>query len=157
MRFNYMALPTRQPIYPLGGLQFRYRPVLPIRVIAPRILPLVDACVDCASDDTLFPEQLARRLGINLSTAPQGEVRPTGKTTFGVRYAHVTLLLSDGRETLEWAAIVGFTAAPLRWPLLGQAGFLEYLDAELRGSRREVVLSPNVSFKGQHVMHRAAP
>jgi hypothetical protein len=157
MRFSYLALPTRQAIYSLGGHQVRYRPVVPIHIIAPRILQPLDACIDCASDDTLFPERVAYRLGIDLSTAPKGEVRPTGKTAYVVKYSHVTLYLSDGSESLEWAAIVGFTPAPLRWPLLGQTGFLEFLDTELRGSRREVVLLPNVSFKGQQVIHRAPP
>jgi hypothetical protein len=40
---------------------------------------------------------------------------------------------------------------PLRYSLLGHAGFLQFFDAEFRGADQEVVLTPNSSFPGQRV------
>jgi hypothetical protein len=121
------------------------------------VLPPIDGCIDSASDDTIFPQRLARRLGINLASAPPGESQPVGQAALPIKYARVTLLLADGFETCEWEAIIGFADVPLRWALLGLAGFLQYFDAELRGARRELVLIPNSSFPGQHVVHRSPP
>jgi hypothetical protein len=157
VKFPYVGLPTRRPVFPLGGIHVRHRPLVPVHIIRPQVLAPLDACIDSASDDTVFPERLARRLGIELTGAPQGEAQVVGSTPFPVRYAQVTLLLADGFETCEWEAIVGFTAAPLRWPLLGQAGVLEYFDTNLLGARREVILQPNLAFRCQHVVHRPAP
>jgi hypothetical protein len=67
-----------------------------------------------------------------------------------VSFAPVTLLLSDGYEICEWYAIVGFSASPLRWALLGHSGFLEFFDVQLLGARRETILTPNTAFAGQH-------
>jgi hypothetical protein len=63
-------------------------------------------------------------------------------------FAAVTLRLSDGVETCEWQATVGFVDLPLRWALLGHAGFLDFFDIEFRGARREVALAPNPRFAG---------
>ena len=65
-------------------------------------------------------------------------------------YAAVTLRVSDGVETCEWQATVGFVDLPLRWALLGHAGFLDFFDADLRGSRREVSFTPNNLFSGAY-------
>jgi hypothetical protein len=116
-----------------------------------------DGCLDSASDDTVFPRALARRLGIDLSGAPQGEAQPAGGPGLPYSYAAVTLRLTDGRETCEWQAAVGFAAVPLRWALLGTPGFLEFFDVELRGARREAVLTPNASFPGRHTAHGLPP
>src|SRR5207247_7225902 len=125
--------------------------------IGPMLLPPIDACVDSAADDTVFPRHLAVRLGIDLTNAPQGEARPAGYAPLPLLYSRVPLLLTDGFETCEWEAIVGFVAVPLRWVLLGHAGFLEFFDVHLRGARREVILTPNISFPGKHVIHRRPP
>jgi hypothetical protein len=66
-------------------------------------------------------------------------------------YAPVTLRLSDGVETSEWQATVGFIDLPLRWALLGHAGFLDFFDADLRGARRDVFITPNNAFPGTHL------
>lgn len=70
-----------------------------------------------------------------------------------VIYAPVTLLLSDGYETCEWDTIVGFSTVPMPWALLGHAGFLEFFDVQLLGSRREAFIVPNAAFAGQFVVH----
>jgi hypothetical protein len=58
-----------------------------------------------------------------LSGAPQGEAHPVGGVNIPYSYAPVRLCLSDGVETCEWQATVGFVDLPLRWALLGHAVF----------------------------------
>jgi len=152
--FPYLPLPTIRPVISLGGAMVRYRPIVPVRVFGPLGSRLVDGCLDCASDDTIFPTSLARRIGIDLSGAPAGEAQPVGGLVIPLSYAALTLRLSDGFETYEWQATVGFVNLPLRWALLGHAGFFEYFDTELRGSRREVAIAPNIQFKGLHTRHQ---
>ena len=133
----------------------RYRPIVPVRLFGPLGSRLFDGCLDCASDDTIFPQSLARKLGIDLSGAAQGEARPVGGLTIPYWYAPVTLRLSDGAETCEWQAIVGFVDLPLRWALAGHAGFLNFFDTDLRGARREVFITPNTLFPGTHTIQPA--
>jgi hypothetical protein len=65
-----------------------------------------------------------------------------------VRYAEVTLRIADNQEQREWKAWVGFTAARLRQPLLGYAGFLQYFTATFHGDREEVELTVNPTYPG---------
>ena len=152
MIFPYLALPTKRPVTSLGGAMVRYRPIIPVRVFGPSSSRLIDGCVDCGSDDTIFPLSRARKLGIDLTGAPQGEAHPVGGTIVPYVYAAVTLRLSDGVETCEWKATVGFVDLPLRWALLGHGGFLDFFDADLRGARREVFMTPNSQFRGSHLI-----
>jgi hypothetical protein len=153
--FPYLPLPTRAPIPSLGGAAVRHRPGVPIRIFGPLGSRLYDGCLDSASDDTIFPLWLTRKLGIDLSRASQGEAQPVGGMIIPYSYVAVTLRLSDGAETWEWPATVGVVDLPLRWALLGHAGFLDFFDTELRGGRREVFLKPNSLFPGTHTLHRA--
>lgn len=146
-----MPLPTKGPVPSLGGATLRYRPIVPVGVSGPLGLRFVDGCVDCGSDDTIFPLSLARKLGIDLTGAAQGEAHPVGGSIVPYLYAAVALRVSDGVETCEWQATVGFVDLPLRWALLGHAGFLDFFDTDLRGYRREVYLAPNPAFAGTHV------
>jgi hypothetical protein len=147
VKFTYMPLPVRQK---QPGAISRHRPIVPIHVLAPRMLPPLDACIDSAADDTIFPPHWATRLAIDLGSASQGQAQVVGGSVIQIRFAQVTLLLSDGYETCEWDATVGFSATPLRWALLGHAGFLEFFDVQLLGARREAVINPNTAFLGQH-------
>jgi hypothetical protein len=91
---------------------------------------------------------LASKIGIDLTGTPQGETHPVGGARIPYAYAAITLRLTDGAETCEWRATVGFVDLPLRWALLGHAGFLDFFDTELRGARREVFITPNGRFPG---------
>jgi hypothetical protein len=151
VKFAYMPLPLRQ------SARTRYRPIVPIHILAPRMLPPIDACIDSAADDTVFPPQWAVRLGVDLAAATKGQAQGIGGTVVQVSYAPVTLLLSDGYETCEWDAVVAFSATPMRWALLGHAGFLDHLDVQLLGARREVIVMPNTAFRGQHFSYASPP
>src|SRR3989442_2542645 len=100
---------------------------------------------------------MAGSLGIDLSSAQAGQVQPVAQAVLPVKYARVTLLLADGFESCQWEAIVAFADVPLRWALLGHAGFLQFFDVNLRGGLRDVVIVPNISFSGQYVIHRSSP
>jgi hypothetical protein len=69
----------------------------------------------------------------------------------------VTLRVADGSEACEWDAIVGFIDVPLRWAILGHAGFLQHFDVQLLGDRREAQLAPNPSFPGRHIQRPPPP
>jgi hypothetical protein len=148
VKFAYMSLPVRQT--PAAAARTRSRPIVPIHILAPRLLPPLDACVDSAADDTIFPPQWAARLGVNLQSAPRGQAQVVGGALIQVSFAPVTLFLADGYEACEWDATVGFAAAPLRWALLGHSGFLEFFDVHLLGARREAIITPNTAFPGRH-------
>ena len=96
-------------------------------------------------------------MGIDLTSAPEGEAGAIGGIPIPYRYASVMLRLSDGYEECEWEAIVGFVSAPLRWAVLGHAGVLQFFDVQFLGSVREVVLTPNSSFPGKYAVHRQPP
>jgi hypothetical protein len=122
MRFPYIALPTRRPVYPLGGAMVRHRPLVAIEVRGPSGKRPLTATLDPGSDDTLLPAYLGARLGINLAQAPAGEAGTVGGPPVPYRYANASLRLSDGCEECEWEAIVGFVAAPMRWAVLRVCG-----------------------------------
>jgi hypothetical protein len=64
--------------------------------------------------------------------------------TYGLRYGSVELeLVDDLGNALRWPATVAFTVANVRYPLLGIAGCLEYLDVKFLGKDRALELEPN--------------
>jgi hypothetical protein len=67
-----LPLPVRQS-GPAATAKRRYRPIVPIHVIAPPLPPPLDACIDSAADDTVFPPHWAARPGIDLAAAPHGQ------------------------------------------------------------------------------------
>jgi hypothetical protein len=108
----------------------------------------VDALVDTAADDTVFPEDLAAKVGVDLSGAPTGIATGVGRVVGSLRYAQVVLRIADHQERREWTAWVGFTAVKLRQPLLGFAGFLQYFSANLHGGSEEFELTVNNLYPG---------
>jgi hypothetical protein len=152
MRFPYLPVATLHPVYPLGGAFLRHYPIVPAQISGPLAVRLKDCLVDSGADDTIFPLSVAEKVGVDLTGAAVGEARRVGGGSVPYRYAPVILRLSDGQETYQWKAIVGFLDAPMRWSLLGQTGFLQFFDVTLRGAHRDTVLLPNSSFTGQHTV-----
>lgn len=153
MRFPYQARHVRQPIYPLGGSHTRHYPLVPVFLTGPNSGWTRDCLLDSGADDTIFPEIAAVTLGIDLTGAPITSAMQAGGSAIQYCYASVTLRISDGKESCEWVAVIGFTKHPLRWPLLGQTGFLQFFDITHFGARREVVLTPNAAFSGRLTIH----
>ena len=149
LRFRYQHIRVGQMIVPLGGRTVRPRPLIDVSLIGPKDTRILQAILDTGADDTVFHESWAAKLGIDLSNAPVGlgNVATSGGTIL-LRYAPVTLRLTDGQERREWTAIVGFTSAPLIYPMLGFAGCLQFFDATFRGDIEIVELTPNALYPG---------
>jgi hypothetical protein len=148
LSFRYKLQPVGHPVVGLGGRHVRPRPIIPITVVGPAGSHALDALVDSGADDTIFPEGLAVRLGIDLTNAPHGTGTGVALGVVELRYAEVTLRIADNQEQREWRGCVGFTASKLRRPLLGFAGCLQFFTTELQGDREEVKLTVNSLYPG---------
>src|SRR5438309_424991 len=143
MRFHYRLSRTKYAVLSLGGRWVRPKPIIGVTVIGPADGRIVQGHLDTASDDTVFPEAMAAKLGIDLTNAPVGEASGVGMASVPLRFAEVTLRIANGGERREWPAWVGFTSVPIRRPLLGFAGCLQFFSATFLGDREEVDLTVN--------------
>ena len=151
MKFLYLLDRARTPQASLAGGVQRPRPVIAVGVFGPIGSYLIDGHLDTASDDTVFPLWVSAFLGLDPSQGAEQEVRLAGRVQpVRARILRVELRITDGQESCQWPALVGFVPIPLRRALLGYAGCLQFFDANLRGADREVILTPNWSFQGQH-------
>ena len=148
MRFPYHALNVHRNLISLGGRSQRPRPLVLVSLGGPQGVFVQHALLDTGADDTVFPERAAIKAGIDLTNAPAGNLRGVGGGAGRLRYAQVKLRLSDGRESREWTAWVGFTAAPLTQPLLGYAGCLQFFHANFLGDQEAVELTVNSRYAG---------
>lgn len=148
LRFAYKPEQMGYPLVPLGGRRDRPRPIIPVTVGGPTSSSLHHALVDSGSDDTVFPEWVARMIGIDLTNAPTRTAGGVATHRVTLRYAVVTLNLTDFQENREWRAWVGFTPASMRYPILGFAGCLQFFDALFHGSREKVELTVNDLYPG---------
>jgi hypothetical protein len=152
VRLPYMPIPAKKPVPSLGGALVRYRPVVAVRLTGPAGSKIRDGLLDSGADDTVFPEALAGELGIDLAHAEERLMSLAGRPKpVRILYAAVGLRIADGVEAYEWTAVVGFVRGKLHYNLLGQAGCLQFFNADFRGEAREVILSANGSFSGQHI------
>ncbi|HXG09936.1 MAG TPA: hypothetical protein VNK04_09120 [Gemmataceae bacterium] len=136
------------PLVPLNGRSVRPRPLIPVTLIGPLDSWTDEGLLDTGSDDTIFPEGIARRIGVDLTNAPSSRGAAIGMGVVPLRYAEVTLRVADNREQHEWVGWVGFTPAKLRHATLGFAGFLPYFTATFLGDREEVELAVNSLYPG---------
>jgi hypothetical protein len=61
----------------------------------------------------------------------------------------VELELSDDTGAVwRWPAVVGFSPAPMRYPILGTCGCLQFFDPRFRGEDRIVEIETNRSYPG---------
>lgn len=149
MNFPYLPSTVNDPIPSLGGSRTRWRPIIAIRITGSTDSWLCDALLDSGADDTVFDEDLAAILGVDLDRAHTRQLVLAGRPQPIVcRYAPVGMQLTDGRRSYAWTAVVGFVATRLRYPLLGYAGCLRFFDVELRGADRRADLTPNHTFPG---------
>jgi hypothetical protein len=148
MRFRYKPLRAKGPVVSLGGRQERPRPIVRVSLLGPAGTRVIPAGVDSYADDTVFPEVEAVRAGIDLTHAPLGTSAGIGQAPVPVKYAQVTLRLTDGREFHEWPAWVGFTPALTSYALLGFAGCLQFFDTTFYGALEEVELKVNPLYPG---------
>lgn len=148
LHYRYKLLSVPQPVWSLGGRFVRPRPMIHVALIGPAGTAVRQAQVDPGADDTVFSDALAAQIGIDLSNAPTGSAAAVGGQTIKLRYAEVTLRITDGKERREWPARVGFAPIKLRNPLLGFAGCLQFFTATFLGDREELELTVNSLYPG---------
>jgi hypothetical protein len=145
--FPYRVLAVPHTVVPLGGRWSRPRPIVPISVMGSIATRAFEGRLDTGSDDTVFPESVAKQVGIDLTHAPIGRGSTANGAQLIVRYVQVRLRLTDGVERREWPAWIGFSSAIQR-PLLGFAGFLQFFTAVFYGDREQVELTINCFYPG---------
>lgn len=136
------------PSLPVGAA-VRWRPLVPVEIFGPTGLSrqFTRAVVDPAADDTVFPLDTARQIGAVLRPDTGHRIRWRGQQA-PLRFGDVELVLEDGTGVWRWPAIVGFSPAQIRYPILGTAGCLQFTDAHFRGAGLIVELSTNHAFPG---------
>lgn len=127
----------------------RYRPISAVRVFGPVRDWIVDGLLDTGADDTVFPAWLAPVIGFDLTSVAPHPVQLAGRgPPVPCRFLQARLRITNGLESHEWRAMIGFVPLDLKHALLGQTGCLQFFDSDFRGSAREVELTPNTSFPG---------
>jgi hypothetical protein len=145
-----MAVPTRLPVPSMAGLRIRYRPVLAVQLTGTATAQLRDGLLDTGADDTVFSDAVAFASGLDLSQAERRLISLAGRPQpLLCRYLKVQLKITDGIESFEWPATVGFVAARLHYSLLGQTGFLQFFSADFDGEDHIVTLTPKQCFPGR--------
>jgi hypothetical protein len=151
LQFPYQDEPVPTP--PLPSLPpsttLRWRPLIPVTLIGPtgKRRFFSRALLDPGADDTIFPLALAAVLDVRLRIDAGHAIRWRGQA-HPLRFGDVQLELSDGTDVWSWPAIVGFSSASIRCPILGLAGCLQFFDARFRGQDTLVELETNPSFLG---------
>ena len=148
MRFPYQLGRRQTASISLNGRWVQPRPIITVTLVGPNRSWAGVARVDTAADETVFSDSVATTIGIDLTTAPAGRCEAFGGVSYPVRFAIVTLRLADGVERHEWQGWVGFTPAPMRIPLLGFGGCLQYFVATCHGDREIVELTVNSLYPG---------
>jgi hypothetical protein len=151
LQFPYQDEPLSGPPPPSlpSTATVRWRPLAPVVVIGPTGTQRVfaRALLDPGADDTDFPLAVANILGVNVR-APTGHGLNWRGQSYVLRFGNCELELSDGVEVCRWPAVFGFSPAPLRYPILGLSGCLQFFDTRFLGERRIVQLEVNRSYPG---------
>ena len=117
LRFSFHLIRAAHPIVSLNGQTDWPRPLVPVALVGPTRTVPQHCLLDTGSTDTVFPEWIAVRAGIDLTLASTRGASGVGTLPIAqLRYAEVDLRLTDGKTQLAWRAWVAFTASPLRWP-----------------------------------------
>ena len=133
----------------LPSATVRWRPLVPVIIIGPtgKQRFFTRAVLDPGADDTVFPLAIAGLLGVTLRTHSGHGLRWRGQA-YPLRFGDVELELSDGSQVCRWLAVVGFSQAPMRYPILGLSGCLQFFDALFLGEDRMVRMEVNRSYPG---------
>jgi hypothetical protein len=132
------------------GTTVRWRPLVPVRLIGPggSSRSFTRAVFDPCADDTVFAADLVPLLGIVLRP-PAGHVVRWRGQAYTLHFGDVELELTDDSGTVwRWPAVVSFSPAPIRYPILGTCGCLQFFDARFRGKDRVVEIETNSTYPG---------
>src|SRR5437870_2525714 len=95
--FPYRQGRSPGPVIPLGGRTTRPRPLIDVTLIGPAGSKIVMGLLDSGADDTVFSEQVALSVGLDLSQAPKHVVAGVGSPPYVISYAQITLRITDGK------------------------------------------------------------
>jgi len=146
LRFPYqpesLGVPPPPTLPP--GAKDRWRPLIPVRLLGPTGLwwDFEQALLDPGADDTVFPIDFAAVLEVKLRPATKHGLRWRGQR-YGLRFGGVSLQIGNAHTTWRWPALVAFSQAPLRYPILGNCGCLQFFNANFLGEDLEVELEKN--------------
>lgn len=150
--FPYQALAFRglpPPTLPPTA-KSRWRPLVPVRIIGPtgKSHSFSSALLDPGSDDTIFPSTVIPAIDAIVRFDPGHRIRWRGQI-HSMQFSDVELELTDQSGiTCRWPAVISFSPAPIGYPLLGNAGCLEFFDANFRGAGKIVELKTNAIYPG---------
>ena len=151
LHYKAVALDPSKPVPPSlpAGSRVRWRPFVRIRIIGSngRSRSSDRALIDSGADDTLFPLFVAQVLGVSL-LPDRGQSHTWRGTRYQLHFGRVHLELTDDISVWRWPAIVAFTEAAIRYPLLGHCGFMEYIETRFLDADRTVELEPNAWYPG---------
>jgi hypothetical protein len=151
LRFPYQPEPLTGPPPPSlpAGATARWRPLAPVDIFGLTGLArrFSRAVLDPGADDTVFPLDTARRLGVHFRPDTGQRLRWRGQL-HPLRYGDVELVLADDASECCWPAVVAFSPAPIRYPILGICGCLQFFDGRFLGADQVAELDPNRSYPG---------
>jgi hypothetical protein len=151
LRFLYQAEPLTGPAAPSkpAAAAVHWRPLVPVTVIGSGGVTrdFGRAVLDTGADDTVFPLGTALHIGAQLLPDTGHRVRWRGQL-HPPRFSKVELMLTDDTSVWRWPAVVAFSPAPLRYPILGQAGCLQFMNARFLGAVLLAELEANRTYPG---------
>lgn len=131
-----------------AAAQVRYRPLIPVALLGPNgQRKFSRALADSGADDAVFPIDSLPLIGATPRADTGHRMRWRG-SLHPLRFADVELLLTDGVASCRWPAVVAFSPASLKYPILGNASCLEYFDVRFLGADLIVELEPNWKYPG---------
>ena len=153
LQFPYLDEPLTGPPPPslAPGAVVRYRPLIPVTVVGPAGQRRFSrAVVDSGGDDTVFPIGVLALIGVAPRPDSGHRIRWRGNL-HPLRFADVDLVFADDAASCRWPSVIAFSPAPLPYPILGNAGCLEFFDVRLLGGDLVVELETNWKYPGvQH-------
>ncbi|HYV38084.1 MAG TPA: hypothetical protein VE988_20530 [Gemmataceae bacterium] len=132
---------------PLAVVPAPGRPFVPVRIGGlGKSRRFRHALIDTGSEATVFPSEVAPLIGVVLG-GHQDKLHWRGQS-YSIEFQSAELELEQSGIVWRWRAKVGFSSAPLAYPLLGHQGCLEYMDANFCGADHVVELDVNRLFPG---------
>jgi hypothetical protein len=150
LQIPYLDEPLSGPPPPSlpSGAVFRYRPLIPVTIVGSGGQRRFSrSVVDSGGDDTVFPIDVLRLIGAAPRPDTGHRIRWRGNL-HPLRFADVELALADDASNCRWPAVISFSPAPLPYPILGNAGCLEFFDVRFLGADLMVELEKNWKFPG---------
>lgn len=121
------------------------RPEVPLRIHGPNGQRDWYALIDTGADNSIFPFEVAGRLGIKTTLGRGPSPTAYGGQQLLMSYAEIVLELLDVEEELLWKTRVYFAdqSSDIDTIILGHEGFLDYFTATFSGELCELELEPN--------------